>query len=100
MSQYYSDDTHIYSVDMMFAYIHKHKPPTVLVATSNLKTNLEYDCWADPITNIQYSPMAVITNPELYPNEYTRIVDVDLAYPIILFDDLLLSDLPLSDAGL
>ena len=82
----YSDSKNIYSVDLMLAYINIFKPNDLIISIdiSNYLTTLEYKGWGDPKTKTFYSPLDVINNPKKYRDEYNRINEANLNYPIII----------------
>ena len=85
MVQTFSDNKYIYSVDMMFAFLYFNKiKPIKQIINDSILVNLDYDCWGDPVKNEKYSPNQVILNPKMYSNEYKKIIDSDLQYPIII----------------
>lgn len=88
MTQTYSDNNYIYSVDMMFAYLYFNKmKPTKYIIDDNILKNLDYKSWGDPIKNIKYSPKQVLKNPDKYPEDFERIKKANLKYPIIITED-------------
>lgn len=88
MVQTYSDNNYIYSVDMMFAYLHFNKVKSIKYKIDeNILKNLDYSGWGDPIKNIKYSPKQVLNNPSKFPEDYDRIQNADLKYPIIITGD-------------
>jgi len=86
MVQTYSENNNIYSVDMMFAYIHLFKPEIITINIKDILSNLDYKCWGDTSKKIYYSPMDVINNikNKKYADEVERITNADLKYPIIM----------------
>ena len=84
MTQFFSDEDNIYSVDMLIAYVNLFKPHVVRVPTKKIITNLTDPCWGEPEENIYITPLQVIANPEEYPEHARRIQEADLTYPIIL----------------
>jgi hypothetical protein len=92
MPQTYSDGKYIYSVDMIFSYIHNHTMITEKLKTVDLYKQLSFDCWGDPITKVKYTPLDVINNPKKYPDEYKKILNANLKYPIIMTHDLIIVD--------
>lgn len=87
MVQTYSDNKYIYSVDMMFTYIYFNKPKYEKLKVEDLLYQLEYQGWGDPIKNIKYSAIDVINNKENYMDEYKRILNANLNFPIIVSYD-------------
>ena len=82
MPQTHSNGKKIYSVDMMLAYINIFKPDYILIKVDDLKHHLEYSGWGEP-GGAKYSPRAVLANKTKYIEEYSRIENVNLKYPII-----------------
>ena len=86
MPKTYSDDKYIYSVDMMFTYLYLNKMKSEKYPINKLLDNLSHPGWGDPITNVSYSPYNVLENPIKYKEDYDRIQNADLSYPIIIND--------------
>ena len=84
MVRTYRDNSKIYSVDMMFAYIKIYKPKSIYVNVKPLLINLEYKGWGDPETNIKYSPLDVLKDPKKYKDDMERIKTANMNYPIVL----------------
>ncbi len=84
MKQTFSDNKIIYSVDMMFAYIHLFKPEFEKIKISELLYHLDFDLWGD-VRNIKYTPKDVLANPIKYEIEMNKINNSDLKYPIIIY---------------
>ena len=84
--QTFSNNKNIYSVDMMFSYLHIFDHRIVSIDITKLLHNLEYKSWGDSQKDIHYSPMDVINNPnkKIYKNEIKRIEKAKLSYPIII----------------
>lgn len=76
----FSDETHIYSVDMMMAYVNTHKLQTVPFDLEENHWQIEQPVWGD------YSPADVLKHPEKkkYIDNIRRIKDADLSYPIFV----------------
>lgn len=87
MVQTYSDNKFIYSVDMMFVFLHHHRYRVKKIKVKDLIDQLFYPGWGDPRKNIKYSPLKVIKFPRKYADDYRRIIKADLNYPIILDPD-------------
>lgn len=86
-SRTHSDDNNIYSVDMMFVWIHSNKPKAKILQVDRLIHMLESKRWGDPRIvgdSGRYSPIDVLREPEKYPEDYVRIQNADLKYPIII----------------
>ena len=76
----YSDEKHIYSVDMMMAYVNTHKVP---VEKLNLQENLwqlKQNVWGN------YSPEDVLQHPDKkkYAENIQRMKEADISYPIFV----------------
>jgi hypothetical protein len=76
----YSDEKHIYSVDMMMAYVNTNK---IKVAKMSLQENLwqlDQPVWGD------YSSTDVLAHPEKkkYRENIQRIKQADLSFPIFV----------------
>lgn len=82
MIQLFSDDNKIYSVDMMIAYIHLFRPTPIKILIDDYIHVLDFKGWGTPSTPI--SPKMVLNNPVKYKDEYKRIQNADLTYPIII----------------
>jgi hypothetical protein len=82
----YSDSNKIYSVDMMLAYINIFKPKNLILEINidDYSNTLDYKGWSSKKTNLFYSPMDVITQPKQYKEEYKKITQANLKYPIII----------------
>jgi len=80
----YSDSKNIYSVDMFLAYVNIYKPKNKFINIDDYLDILDYKGWGDPKKNLYYSPMNVIKNPKKYNDEYNRIIESNLKYPIII----------------
>jgi glutaredoxin len=76
----------IYSVDMMFAYINIFTPKYVEVKVNDYIFDLDYKGWGNPEKNISYSPKDVLENPKKYSEDYLRIKNAELNYPIIIIN--------------
>lgn len=87
----YSNGNKIYSVDMMLAYINIFKPKKEKIEIKNLLKTLEYKGWSKDIKNF-YSPIKVIKNSKKFKDEYQRIENSDLRYPIIVTENHVIID--------
>ena len=76
----FSDDKHIYSVDMMMAYVNTHKLPIEKLKIDENLWQLDQNVWGD------YSPSDILKHPERkkYAENIQRIKDADLSYPIFM----------------
>ena len=84
MVQTFSDGKNIYSVDMIFAYINLFKPKYIKVNIKDYLSTLELNCWGNPKTKKLFSPKNVIDNSKKYKENYKRIMNSNLKYPIII----------------
>ena len=84
MVQTFSDNKKIYSVDMIFAYINIFKPKYVKVNVQNYLSTLEYNGWGNPKIKEFFSPKNVIDNPKKYKEDYKRIMNSNLKFPIVI----------------
>lgn len=84
MSSTYSNGHQIYSVDMMFAYLNNHPVTPIKVKVSDYWDVLKSNNWGDPVKNQLYSAFDTINYPQKYPKDYQRIMNAQLAYPIII----------------
>lgn len=90
MPQTYSDGNKIYSVDVMFAYVNIFKPKYVKLNVNDFLHVLDYKGWGNPNKKIFYSANDVINSihekkvPKKYKEEYDRIKNANLKYPIIV----------------
>lgn len=82
----YSDNDHIYSVDLMFMYINNKKPKSIKLDVHHLIHHLSENDWSDWSTpgNEHFSAIDVINNPLKYKEHYNRITKAELKYPIII----------------
>jgi len=78
----YNDGKHIYSVDMMLAYVNTHNHSIVKITIDELLPQLKQPVWGE------WSPMTVIEKMDVkkYQDNSNRIREADLSYPIILTD--------------
>jgi hypothetical protein len=77
-----SDGNKIYSVDMMFAFINIFKPAPIKVRVANFIYLLKYAGWGD--LKLKYSPIDVMADPASYMEDYNKIINADMSYPIIV----------------
>jgi hypothetical protein len=76
----FSDEKHIYSVDMMMAYVNMKKPKVEKISIEENKWQLDQPVWGD------YSPSDVLRHPEKkkFAENVQRIKDADISYPIFV----------------
>ena len=72
----YADNNFIYLVDLMFMYIKTISSQKIEI--NKLLPQLKIKDWGN------VSPLQVIKNKNVSPNDYNRIVNADLRYPIII----------------
>jgi len=87
MAKTYIYDNNIYSLDMIFAYINIFKPKIKNVSISDLTHMLRYKGCGNPTSKIDYSLIDVIKNPKKYKKEMKHIDEVDMTYPIIIYNN-------------
>ncbi len=83
----FNNGKHIYSVDMMFAYVDIFKNDLTkgrLVFKNQNDKNifLEQKSWTDD--KKPYGPIDVIKNPKKYKSDWDRIQKADLKFPIFM----------------
>jgi len=84
MPQLYSDNNAAYSVDMMFAYLKDFGHWAIELDVQLLTPILKDKCWYNSEKRICHSPTDVLASPESYQNDYRRIIEADMSYPIIV----------------
>jgi len=72
----YTDDNFIYLVDLMFMYI--KTITSTKIKLENMLPQLKIKDWGN------FSPIEVIKNKSVSPEDYKRIIKADLRYPIII----------------
>ena len=82
MIHLFSDDKQTYSVDMMIAYIHLFRPTPIKINVDDYIHVLHFKGWGTSSHPI--SPKMVLDNPKKYKNDYKRIQNADITYPIII----------------
>ena len=75
-----SKGKHVYSVDLMFAYINIFKPEIHKINLDSVNYDVNAKCWGDG--NISVND--VLQNPKKYKDDYDRINNANLKYPIIM----------------
>jgi len=81
----YSVNKNIYSVDLMIAYVNIYKPKFIKVNPNYfIDSIINYKGWGDPSKKILYSPQDVLNEPKKYKDDYERIINAELNYPIII----------------
>jgi hypothetical protein len=78
--QTFTDGKHIYSVDMMIAYLNTHRHKVTELPVARLETQLHEKVWGD------WSPADVLTAPrdKRYAENAARIKKADLSYPVLV----------------
>jgi len=76
--QTYTSDSGEWSVDMLIELTENIKPEDVSV--NSLEWNMDHNAWGKNIT-----PKIVLDNPKKYKEEFKRIKEVSLNYPILLY---------------
>jgi hypothetical protein len=76
----YSDDKHIYSVDMMMAYVNTNKLKVAKLSIQDNMWQLDQPVWGD------YSPTDVLAHPEKkkFAENIQRIKHADISFPIFV----------------
>jgi len=80
----YTDDNFIYLVDLMFMYI--KTITSTKIKLENMLPQLKIKDWGN------FSPIEVIKNKSVSPEDYKRIIKADLRYPIIITNDYKIID--------
>ena len=75
-----SKGKHVYSVDLMFAYINIFKPEIHKINLDSVNYDINAKGWGDG--NISVND--VLQNPKKYKDDYDRINNANLKYPIIM----------------
>ena len=69
----------------MIAYVNIYKPQTIKINPNDyINSIINYKGWGNPIKKIFYSPQDVLDNPNKYKDDYERIMNADLKFPIII----------------
>jgi len=85
MVKLYIGGKKIYSVDLMFAYVNIFKPIAIKINIQDyFDSIINKKVWGNPKKNIYYSPQDVLNNPMKYKEDYERIMNAKLTYPIII----------------
>lgn len=87
MPQTFSNDSGVYSVDMMFAYVNMFRDQLEIahLPVNELIDQLEFKGWGDPRNGEAYSPQDVLREPGKYAAEIKRIRQSNLRYPILVY---------------
>ena len=70
----------VYSVDMMFAYINIFKPEFIKIDIDQIKYDMNNKGWGDSDVSVN----DVLKNPKKYKDDYDRIKNANLKFPIII----------------
>ena len=76
-----SKGKNVYSVDLMIAYINIFKPKCHKININDIKYDIHAKGWGNS-GNISVND--VLENPKKYKNDYDRIINAELKYPIIM----------------
>jgi len=88
----YSNNKYIYSVDLMIAYVRlssitsNGRVQRGRLLVKDLVEQLKFKGWEDAYGK-RYSAMDVINTPTNYKQDYLRIKEANLKYPIICLSD-------------
>ena len=85
MAKRFIDRNNVYSVDMMFAYVNNFKCEVVSLPIEIVLHNLEISGWYEKDIG-EIAPRQVIDNPKKYKNQFEKVKNADLKYPIMLWD--------------
>ncbi len=75
-----SINNNVYSVDMMFSYINIFKPESITVPVQSLHVDFDQKGWGDGDISVN----DVLNNPTRYKEDYERITNCNMKYPIII----------------
>lgn len=87
----FSTGKNIYSVDLMFSYINIYKPDSIKINVNDYVNLLNFNAWGNPLKKL-YLPHDVIKNQKKYKNDYNRIMNSNLKYPIIIIKNNIIVD--------
>ena len=80
MVQTTSYGKNVYSVDLMFAYINIFKPEINKIKLDIINYNMDTKGWGEGDISVN----DVLKNPKKYKDDYNRINNANLKYPIIM----------------
>lgn len=83
LMQTFSNGKHVFSVDMMHAYINLFKPKVVLIPLTLLEYVIDHPGWGEPGST--YTARDVLKHPKKYKEDMERIESANLKYPIIIW---------------
>jgi len=83
----YANNKYMYLVDLMFMYINDGNIVSTKIKTTILFPQLKFKGWDNNI-----SPLQVIKDKNVSIENYNKILQADLRYPIILDSDLKIVD--------
>jgi hypothetical protein len=69
---------------MMFVYLKNNPHSIEKIPVNKFLSTLDYPGWGEPSEKIAHSAKDVIENPRKYQNDYKRILNANLAYPIVV----------------
>lgn len=75
-----SKGKNVYSVDLMFAYINIFNPEITTISLNEINYDMDTKGWG----NVNISVNDVLKNPKKYKDDYNKIIDAKLSYPIIM----------------
>jgi len=77
----------------MIAYVNIYKPEIIKINPNNyINSIINYKGWGDPSKKIFYSPQDVLNEPKKYKDDYNRIINANLNYPIIITKNNIIID--------
>jgi len=77
-----------YSVNMFWWLIKDCNVPSKQYRLNIFKKILTKKMWGDPSTGKWWGPKEVLTQPDKYKEDYKRILEADLRYPILITEKL------------
>jgi hypothetical protein len=87
MPQTFSVGKRIYSVDMIHAYIQLFEPVVVGMPLDVLEYCMHIKSWNDRgLLSSSFSAQDVLDNPKKYEQDFERIKNANLKYPIIIWN--------------
>lgn len=78
-----------YSIDMMHDFININKPYYEKIDVINFEKSFVNKGWRDE-NGIMYSPIDVLEDPIKYKDKIKEILNINLDYPIIIMDDIVI----------
>lgn len=80
----FSDGNHMFSVDMMHAYVNLNKPKVEMDYVLKYLEPMKYNIWGE------HSPLDVIKNPKKYKEDMLLVKKANMSYPIYVSDDIVI----------